>query len=1079
MLTISTNNMSTFACPHCGRDNFKTSRGLQQHIRANAACNEKDEALLSSNKHARTLEKEARAKLFLEKNERRATRSQTQAEARRLGLAHDNDAGHLVFATNDPTNNKEGSEIDPDGDSDNEVEDADAQADDFDPGMVGDELDVEVNDADIDDGDEVPPAEDDHPSSRGLDDFVAFCNENQYFAPLTAAEEAGIKLIDVLRKKKAPMNAYDMVMDWHLQEKGVLKQGQTLKEAGSVNYVGRSSLVDRLAKRYNMKNKMPMEKVVRLPSTKEVVRIPLFHAEDCIVELLTNPLLKDEDFDFFDDDPLAPPPDLDYIANHNTGSAYSETYERLIDGPNQQLLGVIFYIDGASTGHFADLPVTAVKISLSMFTREARLKEHMWAILGYLPQVKVAEGRGKKIFRESGHLEAEDVELLAGEGEHVDVDGDLSDDSDQGLTAVKAQDFHFMLSVILDSFVVTLINKGMLWSLVYKNKLYPNIHYKFFVSMVKSDTEEADTLCGKYKTRTSNISQLCRQCYVPTLEASNHRASYPAKTQKHIEKLIRKRKFDQLQQISQHHIKNAWYKCRFNLANERGIHGACPSEMLHAMQLGIFKYCRDIFFDFIGKDAAIAQEINGLAKIYGKLIAHQSERSLPATNFSKGIKDGKLMAKDYRGVLLIMAAILVSTTGRRMLSTKRKFKKDARKDDWILLVELLLEWEAYLCQPKMQKAHVARLDKKHRYIMYIMKKVAERTKGMGLNIMKFHGIVHLMDDIQVNGVPLEFDTAACESHHKASKYAAQLTQRNEPTFQIQVAKRLWEFKVLNYALEEIRSGRRPSDYFQVESDESSSDSSSEPGDDRGESEKADHESSENLTDDAKIIVFLDEETQEPSFRMSSRSKNAEATTMHVELLAFLCELQEKSFDFLPGNSLPIFTRHQRGNIIFHAHPNYRGKGVWKDWAVIDWGPGYGQLPCHLHAFVQLDDMPTGNMKLEFGGIQLKKGTYAVVEEAKIDNSELGRSDLFIPFLKTVKGIDNNGKVTGRTFFLADTEAIVKPCAMVPDIGGPPNRYFYVKARPEWAKEFIVWVNRPHKEDEMSAEEEEESGEEEQ
>ena len=51
--------------------------------------------------------------------------------------------------------------------------------------------------------------------------------------------------------------------------------------------------------------------------------------------------------------------------------------------------------------------------------------------------------------------------------------------------------------------------------------------------------------------------------------------------------------------------------------------------------------------------------------------------------------------------------------------------------------------------------------------------------------------------------------------------------------------------------------------------------------------------------------------------------------------------------------------------------------------------------------------------------------------------------------------------------------------MVPDIGGPPNRYFYVKARPEWAKEFIVWVNRPHKEDEMSAEEEEESGEEEQ
>jgi hypothetical protein len=199
--------------------------------------------------------------------------------------------------------------------------------------------------------------------------------------------------------------------------------------------------------------------------------------------------------------------------------------------------------------------------------------------------------------------------------------------------------------------------------------------------------------------------------------------------------LIRKQKIEQLQEISQHQIKNTWYKCHFNLANDRGIHGACPSEMPHAMQLGIFKYSHDIFFDFIGNDAAIAQEINGLAKIYSKLIARQSERSLPATHFSKGIKDGKLMAKDYRGVLLIMAAVLVSTCGRKMLSTKQKFKKEARKDDWILLVELLLEWEAYLCQPMMKKAHVARLDKKHCYIMYITKKVAQRTKGVGSSEM--------------------------------------------------------------------------------------------------------------------------------------------------------------------------------------------------------------------------------------------------------------------------------------------------------------------------------------------------------
>jgi hypothetical protein len=1065
-------------------------RGLQQHLGTNAVCSEKHQALLSSNRHAKKVEDAARAKILLQNNERRSTRSQTQAQAVQaipLAAAHDNDAGGLVFATNDTSDNQGDSELDPDQNSDHDTNNADLEGADFLPadsgaeiGMEVDVTGVEVDDYDLSDNNRKPQAQNNKPSSRGLDDFVEFCNKNKFFAPLTDPEEAGIKLLDVLRKKKSPMNAYSMVMDWHLREKGVLKEGMTLKDAGTANFIGRSTLINRLAKRYNMTNKMPIEKVVRLPSSKEVVRIPIFDAEDCIVELLTNPLLKDEDFDLFDDDPLAPPPDLDYVGNNITGSAYQETHKRLIDGPNQQLVGVIYYIDGATTGHFVDLPVTAVKMSLSMFTREARLKEHMWAILGYLPQVKVAEGRGKKIFRESGHLEAEDVELLAGEGEIIDVDGDLSDDSEDGLTGVKAQDFHFMLSVILDSFIEPLITKGMLWDLVYKNKLYPRIHYKFFVSMVKCDTEEADTLCGKYKTRTSNIRQLCRQCYVPTLEASDHRSNYPAKTQKAIQKLIRKRKIDRLQEISQHQIKNAWYKCRFNLANDRGIHGACPSKMLHAMQLGVFKYCRDIFFDFIGKDAAIAQEINGLAKIYGRLIAHQSERSLPATNFSKGIKDGKLMAKDFRGVLLIMAAVLLSTSGRKMLSTKRKFKKDARKDDWILLVELLLEWEAYLCQPTMKKAHVARLDKKHRYIMYIMKKVAQRTKGMGLNIMKFHGIIHLMEDIQVNGVPLEFDTAANESHHKSSKYAAQLTQRNESTFQIQVAKRLWEFKILNYALEEIRSGVRITDYFDVESDDSSESSSnrlspSQHGTDNidGQGCGTNENQADILTDDARIIVFLDEETEDPSFKMSSRSNYAESTSMNIDLLTFLCELQEETSAYLPSHSLPIFTRHQRGSVIFHAHPNYRGKGAWKDWAVIDWGAGYGELPCHLHAFVKLDNMPTGSNKLEYGGIVLKDGVYAVVEEAKLDNDELGKSDLFVPFLKTVKGIDEEGQVTGRSFFLADTEAIVKPCAMIPDIGGPPNRYFYVKARDEWAKEFIAWINRPHKEDDMSDDEGEE------
>ena len=68
--------------------------------------------------------------------------------------------------------------------------------------------------------------------------------------------------------------------------------------------------------------------------------------------------------------------------------------------------------------------------------------------------------------------------------------------------------------------------------------------------------------------------------------------------------------------------------------------------------------------------------------------------------------------------------------------------------------------------------------------------------------------------------------------------------------------------------------------------------------------------------------------------------------------------------------------------MFHGHPNFRGDGPWRDWATIDWGTTEGELPCHIWCFVSLENMPTGRDSLEFGGIRLRDGVYAVVECAE-------------------------------------------------------------------------------------------------
>ena len=553
-----------------------------------------------------------------------------------------------------------------------------------------------------------------------------------------------------------------------------------------------------------------------LPHSKQVVKIPCHRAIDCIEQLLTNPKLSKDDFQFHNEDnPLAAPPDdLDYIGDCCTAAAYLKTYKKMAEEPdrlpNQLPTGVIIYIDGATTGLFKEYTVTAVKISLSIFTQQARVREDTWATLGWIPRVKQAVSRGKELFAKSGHMDAEDMDvILDGEGDQVE------DETDQtaGFYDIKAQDFHKMLGVILEDYV-KLERTGVLFDFAYNKKLYKDVHFRLFTLFFKADTEEANTLCARYKPGTRNIKQVCRTCHILTTDSDNHLYQVKYKTQTEISQLSEKSKMEQLRAMSQHQVKNATYDLSWHVANDRGIHDACPYEKLHSILLGIFMYCRQIFFYDVGKTAAVAAVINGLSRRYGEIIARQSDRSLPNTNLIGGVLEtAKYMANDHRGVLLLLAAVLTSTKGRQLLGTKVKFRKDSKKDDWLLLVITLLQWEAYLCQPTMKKHHVKKMEKKNRYMMWMMKQVARREKRMGLKLYKFHGVLHLSSDILLFGVPMEFDTGCNESHHKATKQGAQRAQKNERKFDIQVATRMYEYRVINLAIQEIEERIHVFDYY--------------------------------------------------------------------------------------------------------------------------------------------------------------------------------------------------------------------------------------------------------------------------
>jgi hypothetical protein len=149
--------------------------------------------------------------------------------------------------------------------------------------------------------------------------------------------------------------------------------------------------------------------------------------------------------------------------------------------------------------------------------------------------------------------------------------------------------------------------------------------------------------------------------------------------------------------------------------NNEGVHGATPLEMLHALLLGIFKYVRDCFLKQVGEKSQLATEINTIAITYSAFYARQSDRDMPITQFSNGMQQGKLMAKEYPGVLLLITTILRSTAGSKLFFAKKNstFAHDDVVSEWIELVEKLHMWEVWLKSDKIAKRHVKRAEKKH------------------------------------------------------------------------------------------------------------------------------------------------------------------------------------------------------------------------------------------------------------------------------------------------------------------------------------------------------------------------------
>ena len=876
---------------------------------------------------------------------------------------------------------------------------------------------------------------------------------------MTHDEETAVKLLIMLRQTSAPLCVYDSMMEWHLKASGKLFPWQ--KPARSASFISRQKMFSKLASRHKASETFNMVKEIALPSSKAKARVVHSRAQAVIADLLSDPNTVANDCLFFDKDPFAPPPSSQTVlSDMNTGQCCTKTWQKLIGTTKMEerkvLLPTIVCIDGAATGQFVDLPTTAVQFALGMFNRQARSRANFWRTLGCMPSCSVGDSQGKRMLIDSGHVEST-------RAHHESLNEEEGAIAQSKVEAVE--DLHAMLALVLED-LVTLQQTGFLWDLDCNGVLCPDVEFGPYVACIICDTVEADKLCLSFSNRSSNVCQLCRCCMCPTNESDNPKADHGKKNWKTLQRMQRGNDVEGLRQISQKCVANAFHKCQFGLHNRQGVHGACPMEMLHHVQLGIFKHARDAFFLQLGQrpgengGSATAKEMDSLAQLHGKLCARQSERDMPKTRFSKGIRTGtELMGKEMPGVLLLMLALLRSGKGQVVLRKRTVFRGNVGDNllhDWKVLLETLLGWERWPKKDEMDIRLVRKLEVKNRRLMHLIKKAVKRGSNMGLKTMKFHGIVHIAEDILNFGVPSNFDSSANESHHKASKLAAKLTQKRKRTFDEQTGGRTEEMNLLRMANTEF-GGKSPWECGQNSKNDDSE------GTDKD--DKPSDESPVLLGGKAFWLVF---DAQTESCVLANVRKNKGKTdniVVETALLEFLGGLQACVAKHCPR--LMLLTNHKRNGTMFRGSPHFHGD-AWRDWAAIDWEED-GKLPSRTWGFVDLSDLPT-NSGLQHGGLMdLQPGKCATIESSSVIEED--ESDAIIRTVRTDVATIANKRVQDLTFCLADVDAFYEPAAVVPDIGGPPNQCFWVQRRQTWSDDFEAWLKEDIEHDDCVTDEE--------
>jgi hypothetical protein len=344
-------------------------------------------------------------------------------------------------------------------------------------------------------------------------------------------------------------------------------------------------------------------------------------------------------------------------------------------------------------------------------------------------------------------------------------------------------------------------------------------------------------------------------------------------------------------------------------------------------------------------------------------------------------------------------------------------------DSWIELFENILLFYGWLRSDKLPCnlfKHGSLSIAKYctQSFMKQYREVAYRFEGMGLKLTKFHQLRHWYFYISMYGVPTNFDSSFCESHHiYHTKRTGRRTQKRQDELARQTAQRVYEGSLLNMALRRTKV---------EESSNRKGNIRRRNGQHLGRGSRFticfDYTTVDEYTRNCYLtgqqisVVDVFQRTPEASFSWSHKrnaGKNSFPDVIFKSMVKKLGwfnngegRLRISSIKGYTELRIPTASdKNQRG--IIRAHPDYRN-GLWLDWIDVSWAVGLhedGQeetvvLPAQVIMILDFDDadyepvpehiltmLPILTRNVDEVKHKAKEGIHLLVHSADFNNVE--------------------------------------------------------------------------------------------